>query len=380
MIPPPNQSQRSIGFFLLGTVGGDQSFEFGLRPEEVSYQEPSRLQVNQTLGGAWADSFGRGVGSISLGGTTGWRGSLYQSGEELHAGLRSTVFAGWHEARETATADGSDPNDVELWYVDSLNAISALVAPRSFTLRRSKSSPLLMRYQIQLLVLQDADEAQTAFDAITASFTDPLRWLLAVTGLGNVIDQIHRYIGAVRAVFGQVYNIVQAFVGVGLALLGAVVEAADLTVGLFGEVEDLILGTALSFCYAAANAFSIIADDVARLASDVVAIQSIGNAFLDAACAMANAFDLIGLIPNYRALRGASGCSSTGGGDPASVFTVQDVNPFGYLVPTAEPPVTVSEQAQIALLSLQDDPLLMVGQQDRVYALMDTAAQGITVA
>jgi hypothetical protein len=159
-----------------------------------------------------------------------------------------------------------------------------------------------------------------------------------------------------------------------------VVGVANEVAGVFADVENLILGTALSFCYAAQNAFAVLADDEAQLASDVAVIQSLGNAFTDAACAMANGFDLIGLIPNYRALRGASACSSTGGGDPASVFTLQNVNPFGYLTPVAEPPVSVTTEAQIALLGLQADPLRMVGQQDQVYSMMSTAADGITVA
>lgn len=378
--PPPDQRQRSIGFYLLGSPLGEETFEFGLRPEEVSYSEPSRLQINQTLGGAWADAFDRGVASISLAGTTGWRGGYYQSGEELHAGLRDTVFTGWHAGRAAAVDAGQDPNDVELWYVDSLNSITARVAPRTFQMRRSKSSPLLMRYNIQLLVLENGDDGVLGFDSIVSAFTNPLRWLLAVTGLGNVLNTINAALARARAAIGAAQAIVSGFVGAVAGLIGMVVSIADQTVGLFGAVDNLVLGSAISLCRAATNGFFALASDAHQAVADVLALQTLGSIFLDAACAMQNGFDLISIIPDYRALRGASACSSTSGGDPISVFSAQDVNPFGYITPAAVPPVVISPDAQTAIVALQGDPLTLMDQPTQVYGLMDTVRQGVVLS
>ena len=74
---PPRQRFRRLGFYLEGGPGGDVRFDFAVRPEDLQRQEPPRLMVNQTLGGAWAGAFGRGVSTITLSGHPGWRGSSW---------------------------------------------------------------------------------------------------------------------------------------------------------------------------------------------------------------------------------------------------------------------------------------------------------------
>lgn len=51
-------------------------FDFAVRPEDLSHQEPSRMQAHQTLGGAWVDAFDRGLSTITISGHNGWRGCL----------------------------------------------------------------------------------------------------------------------------------------------------------------------------------------------------------------------------------------------------------------------------------------------------------------
>lgn len=152
--PPPSQKNRLIGF--AGTVG---AMELVIRPEELTRFEPSRLAVQQTLGGAWADSFDRGIIQIRISGTTGWHGGPADggqlSGEAQFLLLRQTAFIQWHSQRAAIVAGGGDPSVVTLVFIDSLDGHVDVVAPKSFTLRRSKSRPLLMQYQIEMLVLQD---------------------------------------------------------------------------------------------------------------------------------------------------------------------------------------------------------------------------------
>lgn len=155
---PPLQIGRPIGF--AGTGG---NFEFIIRPEELTRFEPSRLAVQQTLGGAWIDGFDRGIITIKIQGHTGWRGAApvgagsftATSGIEQFNKLRANSFINWHAERARIVAGGGDPNQVELIFIDTLNGYTDLVAPKSFTLRRSKSRPLLMQYSIEMLVLQD---------------------------------------------------------------------------------------------------------------------------------------------------------------------------------------------------------------------------------
>ncbi len=62
---PPPQKNRPIGFYLTGGLGLPARVNLPIRPEELTRTETSRLQVNQTLGGAWADSFGAGLAKIT---------------------------------------------------------------------------------------------------------------------------------------------------------------------------------------------------------------------------------------------------------------------------------------------------------------------------
>lgn len=376
---PPSQSYRNIGFLLTGAPSGDVAFEFGLKPEELTYSEPSRLNVQQTLGGAWADSFDRGVGMITLSGTTGWRGTALQSGEEMFLGLRSTVFQGWHDARAQLIQQGSDPNSIQLFMTDSLDNFAVVVAPRSFTLHRSRTSPLLMRYNIQLLVLAEADSPIILEDPIIFALSNPQRWLTAVAGLQNLVLMIARYAAQAQAVFGAAIDAVNSFVAVGVGLINSVVNIATQTVGEFAALESSILGVGIQFAHAAANAFNVLCDDATLLTEALLPVQALAAAFQDAACSMENGFNLIGKYNAFDAVRGASGCSSTGGGDPASIFTIQDVNPFEYAIPAGPPLVLVTPEAQAAMVGLAVDPLLLRGQQDAVYQAITTISDGVTV-
>lgn len=377
---PPNQSLRNIGFLLTGAPSGDVAFEFGLKPEELTYSEPSRLNVQQTLGGAWADSFDRGVGMITISGTTGWRGTALQSGEEMFFGLRSTVFQGWHDARADLIQQGADPNTVQLYMTDSLDDFAVIVAPRAFTLHRSRTSPLLMRYNIQLAVLSDADAPLVLEDPIVVALSNPQRWLTAVVGLQNLVVMIQRYAFEAQAVFGAAIDAVNSFVGIGIGLINSVVNIATQTVGEFAALETAVLSVGIQFAHAAANAFNVLCDDVTLLTESLLPVQALAAAFEDAACSMQNGFDLIGQYNAFDAVRGASGCSSTGGGDPASIFTIQNVNPFAYAIPAGAPLVQVTPEAQAAMVGLAVDPLLLRGQQDAVYQAIGTISDGVTVA
>lgn len=152
---PPDQRGRPIGF--RGNYGGD--YDFVIRPEELTRYEPSRLAVQQTLGGAWIDCFDRGIITIKISGTTGWHGGPpdggQPSGEEQFHQLRAGAFVAWHAARAEIIAGGGDPDVIQMIFVDALDGFVDLVAPKSFTLRRSKTRPLLMMYNIELLVLSD---------------------------------------------------------------------------------------------------------------------------------------------------------------------------------------------------------------------------------
>src|SRR3546814_6347174 len=166
--PPASQKAdvRPISFMLDDLAFGTPptSVDLAIRPEDLTRGDPSRMDVQQTLGGAWADNFGPGIPTINISGHTGWRrlvGSI-GDGEARFQNLKSTVFDQWHLKRRDAVQAGRDPDLVQLVFSDALDGFTVVVAPMNFTLRRSKSRPLLYQYPIPLTVL-DQNVNQTSF-------------------------------------------------------------------------------------------------------------------------------------------------------------------------------------------------------------------------
>lgn len=350
-----------------------------IRPEELTRSEPSRLAVQQTLGGAWADAFDRGVSTISLSGTTGWRGSFFTSGEDAFLQLRSTAFQGWHDRRAKAVSSGQDPTEVQLIFTDTLNTITSIVAPKTFVLRRSRTSPLLFRYQIQLLELGDADDPNGIIDEIISAFSNPLRWIASVTGLGNILGQIDFYAQEAVAVFGSISSGIRTFINTGASLLQAVQSTAEELSGQFDEATSSLLTVGSAYSRAAANAFYALGADDTLPASDRIPIMALASNFNDAACSLQNGLNSGLLIPNFGDLFGASACSSTGGGSPASIFTTSLLNPFDTMFQPAPPPVAVSDEARNAIGVLLGDPTLLANDVIVVGGLMAAAGTGVQV-
>lgn len=189
---PPSQKFRRIGFDLSGGGAAGQA-ELVIRPEELTWVAPSRIAVQQTLAGAWADSFDRGVATIRISGHTGWHGGSplnggVTSGEAAFQNLNEVAFQGWHDARSALAAAGQDVAAVEMIFIDELDRREALVAPKVFTLRRSKTRPLLSMYVIELLVLADAGQPTGGgADAFAGALGNFLQGASELTGIANNI-------------------------------------------------------------------------------------------------------------------------------------------------------------------------------------------------
>lgn len=192
---PPSQRFRRLGFDLAGG-GAAGAFDLTIRPEELSRTEPSRLTVQQTLGGAWADAFGRGLITIRIAGTTGWHGgrpdAALLSGEDAFRALRDGAFIAWHDARDALLRAGQDPAGVELTFVDELDGFVDVVAPKTFSLRRSKSSPLLIRYSVEMVVLRDAalPAGGRLADPVMAALAGPQAFVAAAQTIQGTVSQI----------------------------------------------------------------------------------------------------------------------------------------------------------------------------------------------
>lgn len=376
---PPSQKHRPISFRLDGG-GASERVDLVIRPEDLTRQEPSRLTVTQTLGGAFVDAFGRGVSTITLAGHLGWRGSYLLSGEDLFHRLRSAAFEGWHARRLALEEAGQDPAQVQLFFVDTLDRITAEVAPRTFSLRRSKTSPLLMRYQIVLVVLDDSTDRRSVLDRITEALSDPVRWVAGVLGLDNLLGVLDGYARGAVQVLGAARAGMRSFSGVIHAVLAMVRDVAREGRGVFEDANSLLYSTGLAATAAGRNAAHALAADPALPPAQRYELMRLGAAYGDAYCTLSNSFTPGRYFRSYEELLGASNCSSTGGGHAWSPYVRDGINPFAEMMPPTPSPVSVTTEARQALAELQGDPMTLVGQQERVGALLASAAQGITVA
>ncbi len=131
------------------------------RPEDMSYTYPTRATAINTLGGAYVDDFGSAIAEINLRGNTGYKmggggllGGLIGTGDLLMFNLRDMLVQNYHQMRLDAAKAGQDPSEIQLLLVDTLNMTFWLTYPRQFQLQRSKQSPLLYRYNLQLWGLE----------------------------------------------------------------------------------------------------------------------------------------------------------------------------------------------------------------------------------
>jgi hypothetical protein len=378
---PPPQKNRPIGFYLTGGIGLPARINLPIRPEELTRTEPSRLQVNQTLGGAWADSFGAGLAKISLSGHCGWRGSFFIPGEDAFYALRETVFQAWHDRRSQAAQSGADPSAVRLYYADTLNDIRCEVAPLSFALRRSKASPLLYRYQISLVVLDEGIGGVAGIlDSITRALSNPLRWIAGVTGLGNIIVTVDSLIRDGLTMLALARDAAVYVAGLGLSIIRDVQDVATEARGIFDSTNSLLLTTARRYATATRNAFHALAASPGLTSQDRATLMAVAAGFQDAACTMGTSFNVGRYFTSYEDLFGASGCSSTAGGRSWSTYAEERSNPFKQMFPPVASRLVVTPEAQDAMDALNRDPLVIAGNEARVAEYLQATAAGVRLA
>ena len=240
-----------------------------IRPEDLSRQEPSRLSVQQTLGGAWADSFGAGLPQISISGTTGWH-RMYGSGREVpgqqdHADgqmrfqqLRDAVFARWHDSRALAVASGLDPNGVKLIFADGLHGTTHLVAPVSFTLRRSRSRPLLTQYQIAMVALGDIDEL-VLLSTIPSVLDFVAKGPLQAAGLKSLAASSNKILGYINQVSSWISANVAGPVKAFMRTTASIYSSVMAGVGSINGVADQLILVARDASKAGENIFHSLA-------------------------------------------------------------------------------------------------------------------------
>jgi hypothetical protein len=368
---------RPISFVLIDSATGGgavSSMALNIRPEELTRTEMSRVSVQQALGGAWADDFGPGLAQINISGHTGWRGSVSADGMELFAQLKKLAYTNWHAARNAARAAAVDPNGVSLTFADALDSTTDVVIPTSFVLRRSKSRPLLMQYQIAMIATGLPIPATTSSSAFASALD-----ALGLTSLANSITSLTNTVSSIATwVNTTIVAPVKAFVTLAVNAFNAVVGVINSATGIVSNV--------LSTVQAVARAGMQVMQTLATIASlpTAIAAQITATAglFSNVFCVLKNAVATKNTYPDYTTLLGASNCSSTAGGSTASTYTTSGTNPFNDVIGTPTAPViTATAVATTALQTINNtDPVLSPMSTTTIAANLKVINSGLTVS
>lgn len=374
--------------FLLQTLGGFSApVTLKVRPEDLTRTEPSRVAVNQALGRGvqgWVDNFGPGLPSCVISGHTGWRNS-YGSGEdgaEAFETLNTLVMKDYHEAKQKAIDSGTDPAFVKLLFIDMLDNFSWNVVPEQFVLRRSRSRPLLFQYNMNLR-------------AISTDLDNPLMLLpfsgSLSTGLGAldaIVSKIEGYANTIKDWIAKAV----AFKDKALAVIAAPVAAfTSLSARVFGAVNGVI-SAGQNGISSTANSLIGIAGDIAKVGTNLnrtisniagipaslkADLGSVAAAYSEAYCIFKNSLKPRETYDDYSDLYGASNCSSTTGGRPASSYTTS--NAFSA-IQAVDAPIMLSSGARSSITTLGNaDPVLAPISLGEVGRHVNLINAGVTI-
>jgi hypothetical protein len=331
-----------------------------IRPEDLTRSEPSRSAVHQTLGReimGWVDNFGPGLPTININGHTGWRtaaGSGLDGVQAFHA-LNDLVHVQYHKAKQRAVDTGIDPAAVKLIFVDMLDDFAVSVVPLQFSLKRSRSSPLLVRYNIAMQAIS------TEIDSVTVELPqtgNPSNGLLA---LDRSVKRLEEYapeaVDAAEEIGGGSFSdLVGGFIGLANDAFRAVVGFVRGINDLATSAASRVIGFASDLAGVGLNLFRAM-NAIRGLPTGILAqVSRVAAAFNELICIFANSLRPRPVYQDYNGLYGASNCSSTVGGRPYSPY--ENLNVFSRIVDSGGS-MSVSSEAATSISALKNmDPVL----------------------
>lgn len=142
-----------------------ETFTFPLNPENLSYNVASRVYQNQTRSALSVQRYGRGFTSITLSGTTGFRGGSGRAKDNGNGkAVANNLRAFLNKYMDRFSDDVA--NDYKLIFCDYLNNIISQVEIQTngYSITQSVNSPLMYNYNIPLIIV--GNPAQASSDEI----------------------------------------------------------------------------------------------------------------------------------------------------------------------------------------------------------------------
>lgn len=393
------------------------------------------MAVHQTLGrpaAGWADNFGGGLPTVTISGHTGWRGAAGgPDGMTAFQNLNKLIHTDYHAEKQKAIDGGIDPASVQLILVDMLDNLILSVAPVTFVLRRSRSRPLLFQYNISLQGISSKIDMAMVNDPVSALIGSPMSLLDALSKLQGAFEAISKFIKDVMhkalfyinsalspflyaiSEFHTLTHKLLGFVGLAKNIFGSALDAAstfplvDRYSGSMGgsggtgggsggagagtgsaggttgpgtssiQAEAELVAQTVQCLQAGENLFRVIGAHRAIPQDLAVEIMDMASAYHEGLCIIRKSIVPDEYYEQFEPLYGASNCSSTGGGRPAS--PLRDTNPFALLEEGA-PYVRFSSDAAAALSLMGGaDVLLNPPPIERMLDYTDRVVAGVEV-
>lgn len=378
---------RPISFVMdnAGSLGAPVTLN--VRPEDLNRTEPARATVHQTLGrdtAGWVDHFGEGLPSCTISGHTGWRHAVGtgMDGVQAFLALNELVAHAYPAAKQAAIDRGSDPRDVKLLFIDMLDDFAWSVVPTQFVLRRSKSRPLLMQYNISLQAVSTSVDtvgiSLPFFGNVSGGLNALDRLIDQFTSFeGQVEDWVSRALAFVDRGLGPIASTVKTFVGMTNRALGAVNTVVRGAKNVINGTANRLIGIASDLASVGVNVFRTI-NNIRNLPSDLkAAIGRVASAFNEVLCIFSNSLRKRKTFEEYTGLYGASNCSSTTGGRQDSPYA--NMNAFELMQPARDNGgFSSSALAGVSTLSRMD-PVLAPMPMQEVGRHLSNVVVGVTL-
>lgn len=356
---------KPIAFVLDNNGTLSQPLTLQIRPEDLSRADPARATVHQTLGRGvqgWVDNFGAGLPTITISGHTGWRTSAGTGADGIagFTALGRLLTVTYHEAKQAAINAGMDPAGVRLLFCDMLDGFTLSVSPQQFSLKRNKSSPLLMRYNIVMQAVSlnveeirieqpDLGSVGNGLLALDRTMT-ALASYAPATGPGP-LD------GLLDGIFGDFGGVISGFIRGVNGAIGAVIGFVDSAKALATSTANKLIGFASDLAGVGLNLFRAL-NSIRDLPTGLQAeVNRVASAFNELVCIFANSLAPRPVYETYNGLYGASNCSSTVGGRPPSPYA--NLNVFSLIMDGGSGNLSVSSEAMASIAAVRAmDPVL----------------------
>jgi hypothetical protein len=379
---PTSQRNRPISFVFEYASGSPlKTVTLPVRPEDLNINRPHRTTVHQTLGRGvqgWSDNFGAGLPTVTISGHTGWREtSSGMDGMQAFMELDRFINTFFPGLKQVAIDGGVNPAMAKLILVDALDEIAWEVTPMVFSLRRNKSRPLLVQYNMNFQVINtQVDGGFEKYRPVSGSLSGGLGALGGVLGkIAGLLDKIKGAVTFLKNIAGKVMAFVNLAVGV-LKMVQAVVSSVK---GFITGVAGLVIGIAKGISLVGREIFRTFAAIASIPGTIKAAFAQVASAFHEAVCIFSNSLKPKKTYEAYTGVYGASNCSSTTGGSAPSPFA--DQNLFAVMNDNASAPVKQTTPAISSVDSiLRSDGAQQPLQEEEIGRHLDNINAGTVIA